>query len=208
MHVTDFSFREEFRTSVAANLGRFVRSASLDGERHAAVSVMIVELDDGTAGFVITRRSLKLKNHRGQWALPGGGIDAGETVEEAALREVTEEVGVRLGQDAILGRLDDYATRSGFVISPVIMWAGAVELVANPDEVDLVLPLPLADLDRHDAPVFRRIPESDRPVIMMPLMDHMVFAPTAAILYQFREVALRGLNTRVAHFEQPVFAWR
>ena len=167
-----------------------------------------MEQEDGAAGFIITRRSLKLKNHRGQWALPGGTIDAGESVEEAALRELAEEVGVEASPDAVIGRLDDYVTRSGFVISPVVVWAGSVELAPNPDEVELARPLPLADLDREDAPFLQRIPESDRPVIMMPLMGQVVFAPTAAILYQFREVALRGLDTRVAHYEQPVFAWR
>ena len=167
-----------------------------------------MEQEDGAAGFIITRRSLKLKNHRGQWALPGGTIDAGESVEEAALRELAEEVGVEASPDAVIGRLDDYVTRSGFVISPVVVWAGSVELAPNPDEVEFARPLPLADLDREDAPFLQRIPESDRPVIMMPLMGQVVFAPTAAILYQFREVALRGLDTRVAHYEQPVFAWR
>ena len=172
------------------------------------MAVTVVEQEDGAAGFIITRRSLKLKNHRGQWALPGGTIDAGESVEEAALRELAEEVGVEASPDAVIGRLDDYVTRSGFVISPVVVWAGSVELAPNPDEVELARPLPLADLDREDAPFLQRIPESDRPVIMMPLMGQVVFAPTAAILYQFREVALRGLDTRVAHYEQPVFAWR
>ena len=126
----------------------------------------------------------------------------------AALRELSEEVGVDCGPEAVLGRLDDYATRSGFVISPVVVWAGVVELIPDPSEVDIAFRLPLADLDRDDAPILRDIPESDRPVIMMPLMGSVVFAPTAAVLYQFREVCLLGRATRVGHFEQPRFAWR
>jgi hypothetical protein len=57
-------------------------------------------------------------------------------------------------------------------------------------------------------PRFHAIPESDAPVIQLPLFDRFVHAPTGAVLYQFRELALHGRTTRVAHYEQPVFAWR
>ena len=66
---------------------------------------------------------------------------------------------------------------------------------------------PLQELERPDVPQLRTIPESDRPVISIPLLGTHIHAPTAAILYQLREVAMRGDATRVAHFEQPVFAW-
>jgi hypothetical protein len=56
--------------------------------------------------------------------------------------------------------------------------------------------------------VLEDIPESDRPVLRMPVGDSWIAAPTAAVLYQFREVAVQGRSTRVAHYEQPVFAWR
>jgi hypothetical protein len=49
---------------------------------------------------------------------------------------------------------------------------------------------------------------SDAPILRMPVGDDHIAAPTAAILYQFREVCLFGRHTRVAHFEQPEFAWR
>ena len=204
----DFSHDDRHREILRANLDAFDRADPLVGERYAAVAVTLVEQEDGETGFVITRRAATLRNHSGQWALPGGRIDDGETVEQAALRELAEEVGVVVDDSAILGRLDDFATRSGFVISPIVVWAGAVELTPNPDEVDLAIPLPVRDLNRDDAPIVESIPASDRPLIMMPLMGSVVFAPTAAILYQFREVALRGESTRVAHYEQPPFAWR
>jgi hypothetical protein len=109
----------------------------------------------------------------------------------------------------VLGRLDDYPTRSGYVITPVVVWAvDAGDLERNPQEVAAVYRVPLAELDRPDVPRLRRIPESDRPVISVPLLGTQIHAPTAAILYQLREVAVRGLCTRVAEFEQPVFAWR
>ena len=77
-----------------------------------------------------------------------------------------------------------------------------------PNEVARAYRVPLADLDRPDAPVLTRIPESDRPVLSMPILGGLVHAPTAAILYQLLEVALRGRTTRVSHYEQPVFAWK
>ena len=77
-----------------------------------------------------------MNRHAAQWALPGGRVDPGETAEQTALRELDEELGVRLPPDAVLGRLDDYATRSGYVITPVVVWGGAgLELRPNPDEV-------------------------------------------------------------------------
>ena len=112
------------------------------------------------------------------------------------------------GRD-VIGLLDDYPTRSGFVITPVVVWAGAsADLLPDPREVAAAYRIPLEELDHPEIPRLRRIPESDRPVISIPLAGHDVHAPTAAVVYQFREVALHGRETRVAHFEQPVFAWR
>jgi 8-oxo-dGTP pyrophosphatase MutT (NUDIX family) len=133
----------------------------------------------------------------------------GDTPPDAALRELREEVGLAVGSDAVLGMLDDYPTRSGYCITPVVVWAGAgVALAANPDEVAAAYRVPLAELERPDVPRLRQIPESDRPVISIPLLGTHIHAPTAAILFQLREVAMRGLDARVAHYEQPVFAWR
>jgi 8-oxo-dGTP pyrophosphatase MutT (NUDIX family) len=92
--------------------------------------------DDGAPSFVLTRRAAKLKAHQGQWALPGGRLDPGETPATAALRELHEEVGLELDGEAVLGLLDDYPTRSGYCITPVVVWAGAAAALApNPDEV-------------------------------------------------------------------------
>jgi 8-oxo-dGTP pyrophosphatase MutT (NUDIX family) len=188
--------------------------AALDGfERRPAprpdlkaAAVAVVVVDGGTA-VLLTRRAATLRGNPGQWALPGGRLDAGEDARAASRRELGEELGLHLGPDAELGLLDDYATRSGYVITPVVLWAEHdAELVPNPDEVGEVHRVPLALLDVD--PVFVRIPESDAPVIRVPLFDRFVHAPTGAVLHQFREVVLHGRATRVAHYEQPVFAWR
>ena len=217
-------FDESLALRITANLNAF-KSLKQDrrDKKHAAVAVTLIrcsepadignitfnDSDSEEAGLVLTTRAAKLSSHAGQRAFPGGRLDAGETVEQAALRELEEEVGLKLERNAILGYLDDYTTRSGFVISPVVVWAGdETVLNANPGEVELIHRIPLGELLREDAPILESISESTQPVLKMPLGDDWFAAPTAAIAYQFREVALLGRHTRVAHFEQPLFAWK
>lgn len=201
----------ELRRRLRSRLDDFevVASPTSDGRAAAVAFAVLPTRDDRReAAFVLTRRAPRLSSHPGQWALPGGRLDPGESPEEAARRELREEVGVDLDPDDVLGRLDDYVTRSGFVITPVVVWAGDVDLAPNPAEVARVHRVPLGQLDRHDAPRFVSIPESDRPVVQMPLVGTLVHAPTGALLYQAREVLLHGRATRVAGLEQPVWAWR
>jgi 8-oxo-dGTP pyrophosphatase MutT (NUDIX family) len=195
------------RAAIGAALDAFERvPLAVDGSRPAAVAIAVVEGDDGP-GVLLTRRAERLRAHAGQWALPGGRIDSGETAVEAALRETDEELGLRLQPEDVLGVLDDYATRSGYVITPVVLWAGQPgELTPNPDEVASVHVTSLVELDVE--PRFLTIPESTAPVIQLPLLGSLIHAPTAAVLHQFREVALHRRSTRVAGYEQPVFAWR
>jgi hypothetical protein len=89
----------------------------------------------------------------------------------------------------------------------VVLWAGDVaELHPNPAEVSELHCVPLEAIDVE--PRFLTIPESDAPVIQLPLFGRFVHAPTGAVLHQFREIVMHGRATRVAHLEQPVFAWR
>lgn len=193
-----------------ANLSAFERLALPDdGRRRAAVAQVLLYDEEGRACFLITRRAATLRKHTGQWALPGGRLDAGETAERAALRELQEEVGLVLEEGRVLGALDDYGTRSGFIITPVVVWGGLVgELTPNPSEVAKIFRVPLDDLEGPDVPRLISIPESDRPVIQLPLLGTLIHAPTAAVVYQMREVVVHGRPTRVNHFEQPVWAWR
>ena len=195
------------RSAVVARLASFPRLvANLPELRQAAVALCVTEHDE-MPSLLLTRRAAGLRAHASQWALPGGRRDAGETAAEGALRELAEEVGLSLGPEAVLGLLDDYVTRSGYVMTPVVCWAGQVgELTGAEAEVASVHQVPLADLDVE--PRFISIPESGAPVIQLPLFGGYLHAPTAAVVHQFCLIACRGEVKRVAHYEQPVFAWR
>ena len=202
----DHALEARARTHLAGFERRLIAP---DGRRPAAVALVLLPDEEGRACFLLTRRAAALRAHGGQWALPGGRIDAGESAEAAALRELYEEVGLVLEASAVLGLLDDYGTRSGFVITPVVVWGGeAGTLTPNPVEVQRAFRVPLTVLDGPDTPRFITIPESERPVIQLPLMNSLVHAPTAAVLYQMREVVVHGRSTRVDHLEQPVWAWK
>jgi 8-oxo-dGTP pyrophosphatase MutT (NUDIX family) len=198
----------EDRAAMAANLAAFRRTGmSRQGLKAASVAVCIL-LQGDVRSLLITRRAPNLRSHAGQWALPGGRRDPGESIEDAARRELLEETGVEVAPDAVLGMLDDYVTRSGYLITPVVVWGGPVSsaMSASPAEVAQIHLIPLADLDV--APRLLRIPESEAPVIQLPLLGGYVHAPTAAIIYQFCQAALHGHPITVSHFEQPVFAWK
>ncbi|RUP35050.1 MAG: CoA pyrophosphatase [Mycolicibacterium sp.] len=163
----------------------------------------------GGAAFLLCRRTSRLNSHSAQWALPGGRLDPGETVVDAALRELHEEVGIKLPDESVLGLLDDYATRSGYVITPVVVWGGGrLDPQPSPDEVLAVYRVGLHQLQRPDSPRFISIPESDRPVVQIPLGNDLIHAPTGAVLLQMRWLGLEGRPDPVDELEQPVFAWR
>jgi 8-oxo-dGTP pyrophosphatase MutT (NUDIX family) len=210
--VTSFSFDAALRATIGLHLRSFDRRLRADpgALKRAAVAIVIVEAEvPGEAAFLLTRRTPKLRAHGGQWALPGGRVDPGETIEQTALRELEEELGITLSAPDILGALDDYPTRSGYLMAPVVIWAPAgVDVKPNPSEVAAAYRIACSELFREGSPEIVAIEESDRPIIRLPLSVSTVNAPTAAVLYQFREVALAGRDTRVDHYEQPVFAWR
>ena len=214
------ALRERIRTNLAAFQ---VRTSAVDDAHHAAVAITVTDVGHGAdlpglpshshwqadAALLLTRRAASLRKHAGQWAFPGGRLDPGEIPTETALREMHEEVSLELPEDRVLGFLDDFVTRSGFVMTPVVVWAGAgAQTTPNPDEVASVHRIPLSEFLRSDAPMLESATSSEHPVLRMPVGDDHIAAPTAALIYQFREVCLLGRHTRVAHYEQPEFAWR
>jgi len=212
------------RHQIAERLAAFEHlSLPADGRKRAAVVVGVTQEGHGAGveglphhsgwstapALLLTRRASGLRSHAGQWALPGGRMDEGETPEQTALRELQEEVGLTPDPDAVLGRLDDYTTRSGYLITPVVMWLDAApDLQLNAQEVESVHRIPFSELTRADAPILNLVQTTQREVLRMPAGRRWIAAPTAAFLLQFREVCLLGRPTRVAHFDQPAFAWR
>ncbi|WP_162496470.1 NUDIX hydrolase [Bradyrhizobium canariense] len=204
-------FEETTRRNIAdacANFRRLPELAEPHALKRAAVALVLTSSREGNTAFLLTIRASSLRAHRGQWALPGGRCDAGETPIQTALRELEEELGLRLADDAVLGQLDDYPTRSGYLITPVVVWAAdSAAILPNPDEVASVHRIALETIEREDAFDFVAIPESGRRVIRFHYQASLIHAPTAALIYQFREV-LAGRATRVEELEQPVFAWK
>ena len=206
----DLSFRTSLRQKVQNNLDSHPQ---IDGEdqslRKASVGIIIVESKEGKAGFILTRRSRGLRNHSHQYALPGGRIDPGETREETVLREIREEIGISASSNEILGCLDEYETRSGFSITPVVLWVEDLStMVPEPNEVDEILIIDLEELFRSDSPRWVDIDESDKQVLQLPIKNRLIHAPTAALLYQFKEVGIVGNLLRTDDVEEPVWAWK
>jgi 8-oxo-dGTP pyrophosphatase MutT (NUDIX family) len=207
-----FFFNSEFRSLVAARCAAFSRQPVHEDRalKQAAVAVTLVAADDGSgrAAFILTERPSTMRNHAGQWALPGGRCDKGETVAQAALREIEEEIGLKIPESQVLGTLDDFVSRSGYRITPVVVWAENSDMLRlNEDEVAIAYRIPLDGFVTEESVSFVSIEESPKPVVRIALMGSHLHAPTAAIVYQFSEL-LHGRTVRVSEFEQPLFAWR
>ncbi len=201
-----WTYGEPLRSQVRGRLGTHVRQAVDDPTARAAAVTITIVAEGDHASCLLTRRAAKLRAHTGQYALPGGRLEPGEDAVTAALRELHEEVGVD-GVE-VLGLLDDYRTRSGYVITPVVVWAPRdVEVVADPSEVAVVHHVPLAHLAER-APRFIEVPDARGPIIQLPIAGTLVHAPTGALLHQFAEVVLHGRSTRVGHFDEAPFARR
>ena len=201
------------RKLLTERITQFQRREINDPSLKLAAVAIVVNSDNplGEFCFLLTRRATKLNRHSGQFALPGGRVDAGESRIQAARRELAEELNIRLDSKDVIGLLDDYATRSGYCITPVVLWCDSIsELKPNPSEVAQAYSVAIKDLGAEGNPILTRIEQSSKPVLSVQLatIDQQVFAPTAALLYQFHEVALCGRSTRIDDYDQPLFAWR
>ncbi len=194
----------DLRSQIVANLAGFPRrTISPDGLRLAAVAVVVSPLK-GAPTFLLTRRALTMRRNAGNYALPGGNVEPGEDAIDAARRETAEELGVSLPREAAIGLLDDFKTLGGHRVTPVVFWSDA-ELTVTPDpvEVHVAWRIPLSELDHPKSPRRQAHPHGDDLILQMRLRGQWVNAPTAAWLYQFREVALHGRATRLDDVGQP-----
>lgn len=167
------------------------------------MGVVLLADDVERACFVLTRRAARLRRHSGQWALPGGRLEAGEEAVDAARREIEEEIGLALTPESLLGRLDDFVSRSRHLIAPFVFWASrSHELALNAEEVAAAYRVPLEQLDAPGNPVREPLLHFN-----LEITGTSVYAPTAAILFQFRDLALHGRHVDVSGEEQPYFAW-
>jgi 8-oxo-dGTP pyrophosphatase MutT (NUDIX family) len=191
------------RDTMAANLHAFSRVPSTESLMPAAVAIVVMD-GDGMPCLPIFQRTSNMSRHAGQMALPGGRLHEGETAEECALRELHEELGLTVSPQDVIGLLDDFDTRSGFTITPVVIWAGDQTAALRPSKFEV------AELFVISIPELRAAVSQARPGQAFSLRLDLVevFAPTAAILYQFSEVALDGREARVTDFYQPPFTHR
>ncbi|MDO8799057.1 CoA pyrophosphatase [Phenylobacterium sp.] len=197
------------RDTIAANLAAFPRRA-LDptGRRRAAVAI-VLSAQDGELTYLLTRRALTMRRGAGNYALPGGNLEPGEDAVTAAIRETSEELGVAITPREALGMLDDFLTLGGHIVTPVVFWS-AETLSLNPDpiEVDRAWFEPVERLNHPDSPMSEDHPDGGEPILRMFADDNWINPPTAAWLYQFREVALHGRLIRVSMIGQPEWTAR
>lgn len=145
-------------------------------------------------GILLTKRNAHLNKHAGQVSFPGGRIDAGETPEEAALREAEEEIALDPTAVDVLGRMADYVTGTGFRITPVLgVLPPGLELRPSPEEVESVFELPLDVLLDPNAPQRQRreVRGHWREYWVWPHPEHFIWGATAAILVHLAQ-RLRG----------------
>jgi 8-oxo-dGTP pyrophosphatase MutT (NUDIX family) len=193
------------RGTIERNLERFERRETTSPQTPAAVAIVIL-MDGGVPIVPIFQRPQEMRRHAGQMALPGGRVHAGEGPDDCALRELAEELGVSAAKVDVLGNLDDFDTRSGFTITPVVVWSGAEAASLHPSKAEVARLFLVGgpELRLAVAAASQRPPDQ----FSLRLSEVEVFAPTAAMLYQFSEVALDGRSCRVADFHQPLWTHR
>lgn len=157
----------------------------------AAVLVPLIDRPEGMT-VLLTQRTETLNNHAGQVSFPGGRVEDGdEDVVAAALRETEEEIGVPGARIEIAGRLDDYVTRTGYFITPVVgLLTPPLELTPDPREVADIFEVPLAfvlDPANHQRES-RVFAGAERFFYVLPFPDRYIWGATAGMLVNLYDV--------------------
>ena len=165
--------------------------ASRQSLKPAAVLLLIVD-HPGDPTVLLTQRTTHLSAHAGQIAFPGGSTDEGDmTPERTALREAEEEVGIPPERIALLGRLPEYRTVTGFAVTPVVGWAEPpLAYRPDPHEVADVFEVPLAFLldprnHRYESAFIRG---RMRHYWAMPYGERFIWGATAGMLVTFQRL--------------------
>ena len=164
---------------------------------NARPSAVLVGLFESTSGVeaILTRRSQNLTNHRGEISFPGGRLDAGESVLQAALRETREEIGLNPEDVEVVGELNSMATvvSNSHIVPIVGRYRTQPKLHAVNSEVDRVFSVPLLELTRQDTYRQEHWVFSDREfqINFFYLDDETIWGATARILFQVMMLAVK-----------------
>jgi 8-oxo-dGTP pyrophosphatase MutT (NUDIX family) len=160
----------------------------------AAVLAALFEGPEGDTRVLLTRRSSRLRNHSGEVAFPGGKVDPGETLEEAALREAHEEVGLDPRHVRILGRLESIRTsKNPTAVTPIVGIVDEVpELIAHPVEVERIFDaglLELAHVDCFHEEIWR-FPDGTFPVYFFDVPGDTIWGATGRMLHRLLSILI------------------
>ena len=165
----------------------------------AAVLLLVVNHADRQT-VLFTQRTAHLAAHAGQISFPGGRLEAeDEDPVAGALREAQEEVGVAPSRVDVLGRLPEYHTSTGYLVTPVVGWASApLDYVPDPQEVADVFEVPLAFLldsrnHRYESAFFKG---RTRHFWAMPFGPRYIWGATAGMLVTFQRIIAAGAAAR------------
>ena len=166
----------------------------LENVRPSAVLVGLFESSNGVEA-ILTRRSQNLTNHRGEISFPGGRLDAGESVLQAALRETQEEIGLNPEDVEVVGELNSMATvvSNSHIVPIVGRYRTPPKLHAVNSEVDRVFSVPLSELVRTDTYSQEHWIFDDREfqINFFYLDDETIWGATARILFQVMMLAVK-----------------
>jgi 8-oxo-dGTP pyrophosphatase MutT (NUDIX family) len=180
------------RTILAARPAIEIHAPKL---KRAAVLVPLVPNGNGWS-LLFSRRSASLAAHSGQIAFPGGGVEPGEALEAAAVREAHEEVGIASDRIELIGRLDDLVTNSGFLVAPFVgVIDERVDYVLQTSEVEEVFEVPIEALLAPDQPEVRYVAfrEKKYPAYFYRYERHEIWGLTGRILKHFLDFVWRSV---------------